>query len=85
MPKFAGVSYISTRSTNPEFTDMRQRNYVLFVPETSLTKGYSTQLADKLTACDPICIKHKDDIKTLVKYEIECAQLPKKSITVNLI
>ncbi len=56
---------------------MRQRNYVLFEPETLFTKGYSTQLADKLTACDPICIKYKDDIKTLVKYEKECAQLPK--------
>ena len=83
MPEFAGVSYISTRSANPDFTDMRQRNYVLFVPETSLTKGYSSQLAEKLTACDPICIKYNDDIKTLIQYEVECALRPKKSITIN--
>lgn len=82
MPEFAGVSYISTRSSNPDFTDMRQRNYVLLVPESSITKGYSAQLAKKLIACDPICIKYTDNINTLIQYEVKCANLPKKAITV---
>lgn len=82
MPEFAGVSYISTRSSKPDFTDMRQRNYVLFVPEASQTKGYSTQLADKFVANNPFYIKYTDDIETLINYEVKCAQLQKNKIQV---
>lgn len=80
MPEFAGVSYISTRSENPDFTDMRQRNYVLFVPESSQTQGFSAKLAANLIASKPMPIKHTDDMCKLIKYEQECANRPKYAL-----
>lgn len=82
MPEFAGVSYISTRSETPDFTDMRQRNYVLFVPESSQSDGYSAQLAKKLIASVPMRIKYTNEIDKLIEYEKECALRPKNLLVI---
>ena len=82
MPEFAGVSYISTRSKTPDFTDMRQRNYVLFVPESTQSYGYSAQLAKKLIASAPMRIKYTDEVNKLLEYEKVCALRPKTVIDI---
>ena len=40
-----GVSYTTTRTDHPDYKDDKQRNFVLKVPQTNLSKGQSQELA----------------------------------------
>ena len=57
---FDGVSYTSTKDSKPDFTDSKQRNYVMYVPYADRETGYSTELAEKLESTKPLScnIKH---------------------------
>lgn len=72
---FKGISYTSTRYDHPDFTDYRQRNYVLFVKHTDHGKGYDDELADSLQAITPQSFEYisEDD---LLKIENELKQQP---------
>lgn len=50
---FCGISYTSTRYSTPDFTDYRQRNFVMFVRNADKEKGYDTDLASRMEATQP--------------------------------
>lgn len=51
---FDGVSYISTKLPKPDFMDMNQRNFVMWIIGAEQEKSYSEYLADKLVVSAPI-------------------------------
>ena len=54
---FIGIAYTSTRFDHPDFTDFKQRNYVLFVKDSNQKAGYSKELGSELFVTKPFQFK----------------------------
>lgn len=64
---FDGISYTSTRYESPDLTDWKQRNYVIPVPKSDKTKGYSDELTNRLIMTVPISFSDISDLKNKEK------------------
>lgn len=69
-----GISYTSTKHKQVDYTDFRQRNFVIYVPYAESSKGYSKDLSKLLYSTIPIpCnINANETIKDL---ENKCSNL----------
>lgn len=52
--RFDGISYICTKVEYPDFRDVSQRNYVLWITGAEQESGYSKSLSDKVLATKPL-------------------------------
>lgn len=61
---FDGISYISTKLSQPDFMDMNQRNFVMWIIGAEQEKSYSKYLADKMVVSTPkMCYPWNCDTK----------------------
>lgn len=72
---FCGISYTSTRYDHPDFTDYKQRNFVVFVQNAELEEGYDTDLASCMEAAQPQIFTYTSD-EDIKKQEAALRQVP---------
>jgi len=72
-----GVSYTSTRTDHPDYRDGKQRNFVLKVPQTNLSKGQSQQLAALFKCTQPIS---PEEHESIMEVESRLRNLPKGKV-----
>lgn len=66
-----GITYTSTKHENISYTDFKQRNFVMYIPNAETEKGYSKELAKKLVSTIPVSC-YIDDVSTTKDLESLC-------------
>lgn len=66
-----GITYTSTRHKNISYTDFKQRNFVMYIPNAETEKGFSKELSKKLVSTIPVSC-YIDDASTTKDLESLC-------------